>query len=682
MGLFIGNREELRARIGREGTTQSLWAALAERVKRHTAAPGVVQDGDTQEWWHLAWERLGDAAFAAAVKPEDEVLRKWLRETVLDVCGKPADEWTGPWFRTRSEPPIGTLETAHAAIAVATAIDCVPELFGAEELTEIGEALRAKGLEPCRRALLAYAQAERTANNWFMVLLNGFGTAAAALGDREAVAEAAGYYRTAAALYNGDSYGESLQYSNYATLHLSHLREVLTRYDAAWEDELDIGCYARLMPWYASSFLYTKPLAGWGADAYPRSVNFGDSSAIFRPSADVLLHVAARGKERFPAEAGLARWLFDTLYADPRQGAEEGASFGFMNHFQLLSILLADEAAEPLSPERAGLPLLSPFETGSVVARDRWEQPVTVLAVQGGFEPLRVSSHRHEDQNSFMLTHLQERFFVDPGHCCYRLRTQSVSRAEFSHNTWSFEAEGEDGLTVAIRQHTAGGNALQPTRLFNRRRIARELDGIHVVRADAAELYGGPIRKAERTWIAAMPHTLFIVDRIEADVPIKVRSHFVLNNRDNRLKAKIAAETKLVFRRNAAGMKFFQVSATSGGEVNRNILSQDWGYVHDCYNPLPNRQGQGAEGSASIFRYTSGEFRTEHTIVYAIAMDDTDTIRQWHIRPLTDRHVYVEPPAKKGGYSLKLAEDGEWIVLRHDDDSRYSIGPDRFTRAF
>lgn len=174
--------------------------------------------------------------------------------------------------------------------------------------------------------------------------------------------------------------------------------------------------------------------------------------------------------------------------------------------------------------------------------------------------------------------------------------------------------------------------------------------------------------------MAALPHALFIVDRIESDVPVKVRSHFVLNNRDNRLHAKIAAETKLVFRRNAAGMKFFQVSAASDGEICRSSLSLDWGYVHDCASPLPNRPGQGAEGSAAIFRYTSGEYRKEHTMVYAIAMDDTETVRRWHILPLTDRHVYVEPPGKTGGYSLELCADGPWIVRSHADGKSWRIG--------
>jgi hypothetical protein len=674
---ILGNLEILRSCIDKDtGKVKALWTSMEKRVREHTKFPGLVQPGDTQEWWHLIWERLSDAAFVQAVKP-NEALHAWLREVVLEVIDKPTDDWIGPWFRSRSIPLLGTLETAHISAAISTVIDLCPGLFSNEELLKIKDSLRTKGMEPCKSAANEILNARDHISNWFMALLNGFGTVAALLEDRETVAKAVEYYKKAVKLYNDDSYGESLQYSNYATIHLSHLREILIQYDLSLKEELDIGCYAKLMPWYAASFMYMKPLEGWGSEAYPRAVNFGDSSAIFRPSGDVLLYIAARAKHQFPIESGLARWMFERMYENTELGPDDGASFGFNNSFQFLSILLYHEAAESLNPEQAGIPLLSSFEVGNIVARDRWEQPLTVLAIQGGFKQQCITAHRHKDQNSFILAHKQERFFVDPGHCCYRLKTQDFSKSEHSHNTWSFETEDEGGGMIG--QELIQGNIYKPTLQFNHNRIVNELDGIHVVRSDAAELYGEPIRRAERTWIAAMPHTLFIVDRIEADLPVKVHSHFVINNRDNRLKAKVAAETKLVFRRNEAGMKFFQVSAISDGEVNTNKLSLDWGYVHDCYNPLPNQKGQGAEGSASIFRYSSEKYQTQHTIIYAIAMDDTDTVRHWHILPLSDRHFYVEPPEKSGGYSLELVDDEEWIVRNHSNGREYLITRNKMT---
>jgi hypothetical protein len=627
------------------------------------------------EWWHLIWERLGDAAFVQAVKPHAE-LEAWVRDAVLGICRRPADDWIGPWFRKRTEPLEGMLETAHITAAVASAMDLCPELFSDEEQEEIRAAVRDKGMEPCRRSAAKYAGNRNHINNWFMVLLNGFGTAAVMLDDREAVREAVSYYSLATSLYNQDSYGESLQYSNYASIHLVHLRELLIRYDPALEAELDPGCFTRLMPWYAASLLYIKPLSGWGreGDAYPRSVNFGDSSAMFRPSADVLLHAAARSAKEYPTEAGLARWLFDATYANPRLGPTDSATFGFVNSYQFPSLLLYKEAVAAVSPEQANLPLLSQFETGTVTARNSWTDPVTVLAVQGGFLQHNVSSHRHLDQNSFMLTHKQERFFVDPGHCCYRLHANQVSKLSSSHNTWSFLAQTEDeAATSLIEQKEVYGNIHNANPFFNHSRILRQMDDVQIIRSDCAGVYGAPILKAERTWIAVLPHILFVVDRIESAAPVKVQSHFVVNNRDNRLNVNVAASNKLVFRRGGAGMKFFLLSSQSEEQANPCRLIRDWGYVHDSYHPQPNQQGQGKEGSGLIFRYESEGFRHSHTLVYGMAMDSNEGVRKWHMKVLEDGSYLIEPPSKTGGVSLKLTDEGHWLLHNLDNSRTYRI---------
>lgn len=665
MGLWIQDKERLRRELAADqGKRKQLWEALEERAMASTMhRKELLQPGDNMEWWHLVWERVSDAAFVQAVKPRPE-LAQWLREVVLDLCRRPADDWIGPWFRKRTEPVNGMLETAHIVAAVAHAYDLCPELFSAEELEEIRQAVAVKGMEPCRRSAARYVEGQNHINNWFMVLANGFGTAAAMLGDEAAIQEAVGFYKLAARLYNSDSYGESVQYSNYATLHLVHLREVLLRYDSTLASRLDPGCFARLMPWYAASLMYMKPLAGWGEEAYPRTVNFGDSSAIFRPTGDVLLHVAVRCAGEYPLEAGLARWLFDTSYANPRLGPTDRATFGFINSYQFASLLLYGEAAPAITPEEAKLPLLAQFETGTITARDKWEKPDTILAVQGGFRPHNVSSHRHEDQNSFILAHRQERFFIDPGHCCYRLNAFHTSARTASHNTWSFLAEPDQagGEAKLIRQKPVTGNIFKPHEISNQNRIVQQAAAyLHVIRCDSAEMYGDPIVKAERTWIAAMPHVLFIVDQVESRTPVKLQSHFLLNNRDNRLKVNVAADNKLVLRRNEAALKFFLMEARSGEQDNPYRLQRDWGFVHDCYHPQPNQEGQGKEGSALIFRYETEHCHTSHTMVYAIAMDGEPLIKGWHLKLLEDGSYFVEAPGGQGGISLQLNKE-DWLL--------------------
>ena len=243
-----------------------------------------------------------------------------------------------------------------------------------------------------------------------------------------------------------------------------------------------------------------------------------------------------------------------------------------------------------------------------------------------------------------MHSHLQEQFFLH--------------RDDLKQGTWSFEIEEAGGILNPIPANT------KPNRMV------LQLDGIQVIRSDAASRYGATILMAERTWIIADTNTFFIIDRIKAQSPVKVHSQFTLNNTDSRLKVKAAAETKLVLRRNDAGMKFFLVSATSSREENRGIL---WLGCRDL------RYSEPVEVTTSKFHYTSEWYRTEHTIVYAAARDDTETVKNWHILLLTDKHFYVEPPAKVGGYSLELAQDEELVIRNHIDGKDYRISDNDFT---
>ncbi|MBW7456129.1 hypothetical protein ACFOLF_03485 [Paenibacillus sepulcri] len=245
-----------------------------------------------------------------------------------------------------------------------------------------------------------------------------------------------------------------------------------------------------------------------------------------------------------------------------------------------------------------------------------------------------------------MLPHLQERFFRD--------------EHELNTGTWSFEAADEDGIRqLPVEEALKKAGAVLPLKPA---RMVTERDGIEVIRSDAAELYGYPIIKAERIWITAMSHTLFIIDRLKAERPVRVVSSFMLNDDDNRMKVKAAAETKLVLRRNAAGMKFFQVSAASGGEASRSSL-----WIGDTPYSGP------VEMNASTFRFTGDSCQTEHIHVYAAARDDTEAVKEWHILPLTDRQFYVEPPAGLTGYSLELGENDELVVRSHPDGNVRTI---------
>ncbi|MBB3125412.1 hypothetical protein FHS19_000066 [Paenibacillus rhizosphaerae] len=661
--------QDLRDHIAQGDKLDQMWQSLVQRVEKQTSSLKLVQPGDTVEWWHLAWERISDAAFVYAIN-RDEGVGEWLKHIVLEMIERPGTDWHGPAFRGRATPQYGVLETTHVGVAVAEACWLCSDLFSDSERTLILEKVKEECQEPCRRSLNDMSNKRGNMSNWFMVLLNGFGTSSILLDDREAVLEAIGYYQTAVRMFNGDSYGESLQYWNYAAHHLSNFQEMLTRYDAELAEQTDFMCYARCIPWAVQSLMYMKPLEN-SKKIMPRSLNFGDSAAIFRPSANLLLQVAKRAKEVSPQLAGLARWLFEETYSVLELERNELATFGFVNSFQYMSLLHYAGAAAPLSPEEAGLPLVQEFETGNVIVRDGWLNKGAVLGMQAGYEVLQVTSHNHMDQGSFILAHHHERFFIDPGHACYRLETQSKSMATSSHNTWTFQVEGQ--IEPLVQQTIEGVNFWNPRESLVNRKVVSSMDGITVVRCNLAPIYGRPILNAERTWVTSFPNMMMIIDRISTDVPVKTQTHFLLNNRGNKLLTNLYSDTKIVLRRGEAATKFFLMDTLSGNKSSSCARKLSWGFMHDYYHPLPNQDGQGKEGSAVRVTYENNEFAKEHVMVYAFAMDDIDSIRGWHIYNPAPNVYFAESPNKDGGLSVEVEPDGGLIIQDYGNGRIYGL---------
>lgn len=637
--MFITENELSMIRNSADPQIRGLLAALRERTARNTCDNALVQKSDTQEWWHLVWERISDASFIWRLD-RDPKLGEWLHARTLELCALSVDEWIGPWFRNHGEHKVGALETAHVTNAVATAYDLASELFSDDEKETMLAALREKGLVLCKRFTESGSR-----NNWYCVLLSGYATAAAILGEQDEVERAVRIYNdTCVGFYDRDGYGETLQYGNYASLTLSHLREVLIRYNPALAGRLPLTPIANTVKWAISSHLYMKPLEE-GGKAYPRSANFGDCAAIFRPTGDVLLQIAAEYEDKIVA--GLARWLFDRTYADPTLGPDELATFGFFNQFGYRSLIYLLRAEKPLSPTEAGMPLLNVYRTGVTALRDSWENPKTILVAETGYETHTVDSHRHRDQNSFILAHRNERFFADPGHCCYRLETWTKSCTSAYHSTWDFEDEKGNRYTqIPVRKNQPPIN----------RNISYKTDipGVEIIASDCADAYGEHFRRCERVFVCKMPNVVFIIDRIESDIPVRMCSHFVVNNRDNKLNVHKADDHRLVLRRGDAGVKFFTF-----GELR---LSTRWGFIHNYYHPLPNQAGQGKEGSSVIYDYTS-DYNENHLNIHVIALDETNAIKGWHIKN-NEGKITVFSPGNKETLSLAIDTSNEnWFRL-------------------
>jgi len=693
MSLFLSDAERTaieEARRRGDVVVGRFRAALTSRVARRAASPGLLGLGEDATWWYPAAEYLSDAAMAFALEPNDS-LRAWIRDTALSVARRPVADWVGPWYRDhRARPPLGHLETAHLCWGLGSVVDLAGEVFRPDERQEVEDALRDKGITLCARWL------ERNSHlaNWRAVMAAGVAVAAAVTGDRERIEYAANETHVCIQAFQPDgSYAESLQYANYLAYALMIAYEAVHR--AAPEVEVaGPEIYGRSMPWFAQSMLYRKPLSGWGAEPRARAVNFNDCGAVFRPSGDLLLQVAARLRDSLPTEAGLARWLFDTFYAPaPSQSPHNLASFGLRNDWGFLTLPLLTQSARPLSPEQAGLPTAAGFTNGNVLVRDRWNGR-TVLAVQGGSEPLHGPGHLHGDRNSFLLVHNDERLLADPGHSCYRNLIHGLESSTQTHNTCTFLiADDALGLqedlakaslleqsNVAARREIVEGKVAQPAAPRGRRLLVERRGEVTAVGSEAARLYGEPIREFSRFWIQAGSHVLFVVDRIRASRPVRTVWNWLINNRDGASEIDVITPSEIVLRRGLAGMKIVHLGE---GRLNGPVYA----YVHDAYHPEPNQLGEGRPGSGMLYRWIEPTALESRLVVHAFAVDDCGLVGDWRLQ--ADSRKYA---LRKGDISwsvevasssplrmiLECAADGRsWRLVERDGEFSFAqIGGD------
>ena len=676
MSIFFTNEEkQLIGNPNRDRKFSNLYWGMLNRVKKYSEAPGISNFATNAEWWHHAAEYVADAALVCALKP-DEILKVWLRHTVMEIARRSEAEWIGPFFRDHTlNPPSGHLETAHLSIAVAVALDLVPEVFTDNELDELKTALQTKAIPLCREWL----RTNRHLANWRCIMLSGMAVAAAVINDRETILEAAEEYKFCLNVVQPDgSYGESLQYSNYCYYGLMMTYEALMRRDPSLN--LSNQAYGKAVKWFVHSYLYKKPLSGWGVYPIPRSLNFNDSAAVFGADPDLLMHISATLKDELPEEAGLARWMFDELNLEfPAQGPFDRNTFGFFNRYGFLSIIHYFKASEAISPQ--SLPPLAVFSNGNCVSRSSWSDSKTVLGFSASApDGLCAPGHLHNDINSIILAYNNERILVDPGHTCYRSLIHEFDCATKSHNTCTFRSNVKNELqeslfeAVTIQQRFSRKRKISEDKTLSelvprggKLLLADRIDDLTVFANDAGELYGKPLTKFERFVIMAGENAFFVVDRIDSEEEISTTWNWLLNNRDGELDFKAVYPDRLVARRGNAGTKIFNLSG------NSNLNGPFYGYVHDAYHPLPQQTGEGAPGSGMLFTWTEKEPAKSRCAVHAIAVDDYGAIAGWHLRQPGGNICSLEGPQASCRWTLSIISDDEMSIEEEISGRKFYI---------
>ncbi len=469
--------------------------------------------------------------------------------------------------------------------------------------------------------------------------------------------------RMAQAFQPDGSYGESLQYGNYLANALMLAYESLSRTYPDQARQLAINAYSRGMGWMAQSMLYRKPMAGWnihsgGDELRARAVNFNDSAALFRPSGDLLLHVAVRGDD--PVQAGLARWLFDEYYATcPTQGPHDLATFGMRNDWGFLTLPLLTRVGSALSPEAANLPLTAGFSNGNTFVRDGWNGR-SVLAIQGGNnDGVYAPGHLQGDLNSFMLVYNRERLLVDPGHSCYRNLIHGLESATQTHNTCTFLLEND---TLGLQEDLAKTKLLEQRNVLARRLIkpdgsvgkpverggrllaVQREDAVSLVVSEVGASYGAPIREFTRCWVQVGPHVTLVFDRIRADEPVRTVWNWLLNNRDGQSVTRTAANTLTMYR-HQTGLRLWHIGKAA---VNGPV----YGYLHDAYHPEPAQLGEGRPGSGLLFRFTDSQTAETINRLHVIVADEATGMDDWQLR-----HENAQIRLTRNGVTISLSGD-------------------------
>lgn len=626
---FILKKDEIKcireALAHGEGRIPEMMQVLQKDVYEDIMSRSILDPVNGSHWLHCMQGRLSRAGFVHAFMPEPK-LASWVHDSVMTVIRQPLDIWVGAAFRTRHNPPSGSLETSHLCVGIVHAVDMNTSLFSQEELTEIGQALRDKGLYLIKNWFKRFYQPGLPVHNWFTVLLAGQAVVAAFLDMEEEFEEILSMYDFLTNLFNKDSYGEPVGYWSYCAVHMVEIREYVARYKKELAESMDTSCYANCIPWAVASFLRTRKIPGWKDPVYSVCLNFGDSAYVRRFHERLLLSIATTEKNSNPNIAGLSRWLFDQQYQKGILSFEE-KELGNHNPIEWWTPVLYATATEPISPQEAGLLPAMAFATGDVIIRDSWTDTKTVLAIRGGYESLNTFAHRHQDLNSFILSFGQEEFFIDPGHCCYRLDQYEVCKQTGAHNTVQL-IKGEELLGQKIAKGCFN-NREEP---YSRKIDFRTENGVTIYSADAALAYGEIADKVIRTYTMVSENLILIRDDVVTKEPVKLLANFHINNFFNDLEYSLDKEKGVAtLLRNQMGCKLVQLSCYADGAQANNILGNKWGVMHLNYHPYPNHKCQGLDGSALICQYKTEEEACRHTCLYAIIVDTKDNLDCWKI---------------------------------------------------
>jgi len=630
----------LREKMHTDAQYRAFVEDQAERLRSELKVPGVTQPDDTTEWWHICEGRLSNVA-PLVMLTEDDTLRTWLHDAAMWITRQSADAWIGPFFRKnfRTNPPKGTLETAHICRALAPCLIFCPYIFSDSEKEEIRTSLREKGIaaiDEWIKPLIADPTLCRS--NWCIAEVGAAMAACVAIEDREKLRSYIPFFNELHDEYNSDFYGEPVGYWFYPCENF-----LSARIYCDW-------AYPELIPEMADIQIVIRPFiwAYYHRQGYfllqnierrtLRSMTFGDCNTMMEVRTLPLIYIAVYHED--PRVRALSSAMYEELYTDPETGRH--SSIVGMGPLMLFPL------REKANGDASFLPPSRLFGDGFLMYKDSWKDPKIQIAVQTGVtEKPHVIGHRHADHLSFQLAKDGIVILDDPSRCCYRLKTQKLCESASWHSLPSFTTDEEKPrrLEQRVMEHECA-----KLDIFDRLRYAHIGENGFTASSEAGELYPG-MNSVRRSFAAAGENVLVIVDDYKADVPVFETASFLGNNRRREMKWHFT-EDSAVMTREGVGVVIKSMQPMTP--------VMDYAALHDYYSISPDSLYQGREGSGYLVRMKNKISAAEGRSVYVIFVDREENLNGWNAE-MADGVITV---ACGGEEKYRFLLDGEEIEVQ------------------
>lgn len=627
-------KKKMLALKEQDPTYAALWQkVVVERSREAISQSGILRSGDTQDWWRCL-PRVAIVALALAFSLEDPKLRTWLKDAVNEICELPDDQWIGPFFRPRKNPPCGALETAHILQELVVTLALCPETFSPQEVARIRERVRTVGLPMTQEFLRLHEGPVASQNNWSIVLTSGLMYAGVLLEDRALLQEVVRLYNHLVTGMNDDFYGETVEYWGYAASIFSEIRLVLER------DSPDIAAqlaspqgYARCLPWALAQEIGAFSPEAIGK-SMPRFINFSDSDALWRISDKLLMDIALRTEE-MPDLAALAAQSYRVLYRPAWISVPNEERLGFWKQVSIWSILCFPDLPHPESVPQ--FPDARRFSDGLALLKRK--DGLMMAARSGGEAIPAVVSHRHADQGALFAAYQGIVLLDDPGRCCYRLPQFLRDKADAVHSL-PFFTEGETALHQRIMDREDAG---LPCRNQDRGHVLG--DDFIWISGETGTLYPEPMRSVSRRVLMLGDHAALIEDHWEAGRPVVAGVRFVGNNRCMEMKWQLSGGEGTLCRE-GVGVRLISLEG-----IHPQL---GYGTLHDLNHVNPNGPTQGREGSSYHLLFTMDVACEKGALRTVLLFDAADRLAKWQVSE-SDGHLTIVTP-----------EDEEYARLEKD----------------